>query len=228
MGKKITITIDGPAGAGKSTVSKNLAEQLEYVYVDTGALYRGVALEVKRADIDYNDEEKLLKLLNEIDIDCKMENSTFKLLSNGIDISGEIRTPEISMLASAVSALPEVRSALLGIQKDISVKHNSIFEGRDMGTVVFPDADFKFFMIADLKIRAERRYKELAPVKEDKALGNSDIYLKIHDDIKKRDHDDSTRKESPLKPAEDAIIIDSTDLNIMQVVEKIRKNIIIT
>lgn len=214
---KITITIDGPAGAGKSTVSKALAAQIGFVYVDTGALYRGVAYEVKKAKFDYKDKNKLAGLLKEMNFDCKMQNNTFKLISKGTDISDKIRTNEISMLASAVSALPAVRSALLGIQKDIAIKHNAVFEGRDMGTVVFPDAEFKFFLIADLKVRAERRHKELPD--------SSEKLNKIEKDMEKRDYDDSTRAESPLKPAHDSIVIDSTNFTIDQVVEKIRKNL---
>ena len=217
---KITITIDGPAGAGKSTVSKSLAAQIGYVYVDTGALYRGVAYEIKKAEIDFNDNAMLVKLLKKINFDCKMQKHGFILISNGDDISDKIRTTEISMLASTVSALPEVRSALLGIQKDIAVKYNAVFEGRDMGTIVFPHARHKFFLIADLKIRAERRYKEYTENIED--------LNKIEKDMKKRDHDDSTRVESPLKPAKDSIVIDSTNLTIEQVVEKIRNNLLIS
>ena len=230
---KITITIDGPAGAGKSTISKLLAAQIDFVYVDTGALYRGVAYEVKKAKIDYKDNYKLIKLLKTINFDCKMEGNAFKLISKGIDISEKIRTSEISMLASAVSALSEVRSALLGIQQDIAVKYNAVFEGRDMGTVVFPDAEYKFFLIADLKIRAERRYKETIDSISNNSSnnisgnvsGNSEDLSKIEKDMKKRDHDDSTRTESPLKQADNAILIDSTSLTIEQVVEKIRTNL---
>ena len=166
-----------------------------------------------------------------------MEENAFKLISKGIDISEKIRTSEISMLASAVSALPEVRSALLGIQQDIAVKYNAVFEGRDMGTVVFPDAEYKFFLIADLEIRAERRYKEtidsisnnssniISGNVSNNVSGNSEDLSKIEKDMKKRDHDDSTRTESPLKQADNAILIDSTSLTIKQVVEKIRTNL---
>ncbi len=214
---KITITIDGPAGAGKSTISKKLAAQINFVYVDTGALYRGVAYEVKEADIDYNNKEELTGLLKNTNLDCNMGNKHFQLFSKGVDISQNIRTTEISMLASAVSALPEVRKALLSIQKNIALKHNAVFEGRDMGTIIFPFADYKFFLTADLNIRAQRRFKETNNKSED--------LKKIETDMKKRDHDDSTRAESPLIPADDAIIIDSTNLNIHQVVKQIRKNI---
>ncbi len=228
INKKITITIDGPAGAGKSTVSKSLAAKIGFVYVDTGALYRGVAYEVSKAEIDYKDKAELKKLLKETNFDCKMKDNAFKLISNEIDISGDIRTSEISMLASAVSALPEVRSALLGIQKDIAVRHNAVFEGRDMGTVVFPNADYKFFLIADLKVRAERRYKESAEYFPDNSSVNLENLNTIQNDMKRRDHDDSTRAESPLKPADNAFLIDSTNLNIKQVVEKIHENLIIS
>ncbi len=218
---KTTITIDGPAGAGKSTVSKSLAAQIGFVYVDTGALYRGVAYEINESKIDYKDQEKLVSLLRTIRFECKMQEDGFKLISNGNDISGKIRSTEISMLASATSALPEVRAALLGIQKDIAIKYDAVFEGRDMGTVVFPNAQYKFFLIADLNTRAKRRYKEFSETLSE----NSEQLNKIEKDMKKRDHDDSTRVESPLKPAKDSIIIDSTDLNIEQVVGKIRDNI---
>lgn len=225
--KKITITIDGPAGAGKSTVSKALADRIGFVYVDTGALYRGVAYEINKAKIDYKDHEKLGKLLKEITFDCKMQKDSFKLFSNGKDISDKIRTNEISMFASTVSALPEVRSALLGIQKNIGEKYNAVFEGRDMGTVVFPDAQYKFFLIADLTIRADRRYKESIKDLSEQTPDDLEKLNKIEKDMKKRDHDDSTRIESPLKPAIDSIEIDSTNLNIEQVVRKIREYLII-
>ncbi len=220
----ITITIDGPAGAGKSTVSKKLAAKLGYVYVDTGALYRGVAYEVKKRNIDYKNESDLAGLLNILRFDCKTEKNDFRLISNGKDISEKIRTSEISMLASAVSALPLVRSALLDIQKNIAKQYNAVFEGRDMGTVVFPDAEFKFFLTADLDVRAKRRYME----KSLDQTRDSDDFKNIKADMKKRDYDDSNRCDSPLKPAEDAILIDSTGLNIDQVVEKIYENLIIS
>jgi cytidylate kinase len=222
---KITITIDGPAGAGKSTVSKSLAAKMGYVYVDTGALYRGVAYEIKKASIDYKDNDKLVKLLKGINFDCKMQNNSFKLISNGNDISGKIRTNEISMLASAVSALPEVRAALLGIQKDIALKYNAVFEGRDMGTIVFPQARNNFFLIADLKVRAERRFKESTENLSNNSTTNSEDFNKIEMDMKKRDHNDSIRAASPLKPAFNSMVIDSTYLSVDQVVEKIRNNL---
>ncbi len=217
MNKTITITIDGPAGAGKSTVSKLLASKIGYVYVDTGALYRGVALEVKKAKIDYKDKNRLSELLKDIKFDCEMKNNNFRLMSNSSDISGKIRTSEISMLASKVSAEPMVRATLLGIQKDIAVRYNAVFEGRDMGTVVFPEAQYKFFLIADLKTRAQRRYKEVIGSSPLKVLNNLN---KIEKDIATRDHHDSTRAESPLEPAADSVLIDSTNLTIEQVVDK--------
>ncbi len=215
--EKTIITIDGPAGAGKSTVAKLLAAKLNYVYVDTGALYRSVAFEITDSDTDYKDKKELNRLLNSIDLRYEIKNSSFILMCNGNDISQKIRTDNISMLASKVSAIPEVRSALLGIQHRIGRKYDSVFEGRDMGTVVFPNARFKFFLIADLKTRAKRRFGEYSEKKNDQTpdLGS------IEKDMEKRDHADSTRKESPLKPASDSIIIDSTDLSVQQVVEKI-------
>lgn len=213
--KKKIITIDGPAGAGKTTVSKILAKRLGWIYVDTGALYRGVAFEVKRTGIDWHNEIELKGMLDRIDLEFAMGDCSSALLSSGEDISGKIRTPEISMLASDVSAEPAVRSALLDIQKNMAEKNNAVFEGRDMGTIVFPGADFKFFLFADLKIRALRRYRE---------MGNKDQHLysveSVEHDMAKRDKHDSVRKLAPLKPACDAVVIDSTEMTLNDVVEK--------
>jgi len=214
--KKKIITIDGPAGAGKTTVSKILAKRLGWIYVDTGALYRGVAFEVKRTGTDWHNEIELKGMLDRIDLEFTTGGSFSVLLSSGEDISGKIRTPEISMLASEVSAEPAVRSALLDIQKNMAAKNNAVFEGRDMGTIVFPGADFKFFLCADLKIRALRRYRE---------MGNKDQHRysveSVEHDMAKRDKHDSVRKLAPLKPAGDAVVIDSTEMTINEVVEKI-------
>ncbi len=213
------ITIDGPAGSGKTTVSKALASRLNCIYVDTGALYRGVAYEVKRSNVQWQDEGELKRFLNAVNLELTREGTQLLLLSSGKDITTRIRTPEISMLASSVSAKPLVRSHLLDIQRNIALHQDAVFEGRDMGTVVFPDADYKFFLFADLGIRALRRHTELK---------NSDVQAleNVKQEMEKRDKNDIERTEAPLKPAEDAHLIDSTHLSIDDVVclmlEKIR------
>lgn len=208
------ITIDGPAGAGKTTVSKALARELGCVYVDTGALYRAVAFEIKRRQINWEDSALLEQFLACLDLDFVMEGREPVLISSGRDISAYIRTNEISMLASSTSAVPQVRKALLGIQKSIAGERDAVFEGRDMGTAVFPNASYKFFLTADVKVRARRRFEEL------NAPGVS--FEKILKDMVKRDADDTQRAVSPLKQAPDAILIDATALDVSQVVEKMK------
>ncbi len=205
------VTIDGPAGAGKTTISKLLAKKLRCIYVDTGALYRGVAYEIKSQKIDWENDVCLDAFLKSLDLNFIKGKDTLLLTSSKKDITPYIRTPEISMLASASSAKPQVRSALLNIQKNIAQNQDAVFEGRDMGTVVFPDAPFKFFLFADLSIRAKRRYEEMP---------EADI-KKVQRDMEKRDTNDSQRKEAPLVAAPDAIKIDSSCLTIPEVVEKI-------
>ena len=213
--KKTIVTIDGPAGAGKSTVAKTLAGKLGYVYVDTGALYRGVAYEIQNHSVDTEDTHALSEFLNGLSFDCHMENQNFRLFSFGMDISEKLRTPEISMLSSSVSAIPEVRSALLGIQQQIAETHDSVFEGRDMGTVVFPRADFKFFLTADLSVRAKRRHQE--------DQGRSQGLEEVEKQMEKRDEDDSRRSSAPLKVPDDALMVDSTHLTVDSVVKKMYK-----
>jgi cytidylate kinase len=211
------ITIDGPAGAGKTTISNLLAGQLGCVYVDTGALYRGVAYEIKQQQIDWENDECLGTFLKALNLNFIMENGNLVLISSGKDITPYIRTPEITMLASASSARPQVRSALLDIQRNIAQTQDAVFEGRDMGTVVFPDAAFKFFLFADLSVRAKRRYEEMPEEQKNMA--------KVQQDMEKRDTNDSQRKEAPLMAAPDAVKIDSSYLTIPEVVEAILKNI---
>jgi len=206
------ITIDGPAGAGKTTVSRLLSQKLGCIYVDTGALYRGVAFEILQQKIDWEDDDILERFLKKLDLNFKMEENRLVLMSSGRDISEHIRTPEISMLASSSSAKPQVRSALLDIQRNIARTQDAVFEGRDMGTVVFPEASHKFFLYADLTIRAERRFNEMQ--EETKDLS------RVQKDMETRDNNDSKRLSAPLKPAEDAIKINSTFLTIEAVVEK--------
>ena len=210
--KSLLITIDGPAGAGKTTVSRSLAKRLGYRYIDTGALYRGVAFEAKSKGLSHDDDAGLENLCVSLDLKFVFAEEGSRLFSNNKNITDQIRNPEISMLASAVSARPVVRRYLLGLQRDMGAEKGVVFEGRDMGTVVFPGADIKFFLDASRKTRALRRYKELS----------SKTFLTIEEieqDINCRDENDRTRSLAPLKPADDAIIIDSTDLSADEVVE---------
>ena len=209
------ITIDGPAGAGKSTVSKLLSQRLGIIYVDTGAIYRGVAFEIKRQNIEWENDSILEIFLESLDLNFIKKNGSLLLMSSGRDISKFIRTPEISMLASSSSARPQVRAALLDIQRKIAKTEDAVFEGRDMGTVVFPEADYKFYIFADLTVRAKRRYDEMP----DKVKNIN----KVEQEMQTRDNNDSQRETAPLKPAADAIEIDSTFLTIEQVVEKMLK-----
>jgi cytidylate kinase len=210
--KKLLITIDGPAGAGKTTVSRALADRLGYRYIDTGALYRGVALAVKTKGINPQNDADLKRLCNELELAFVVNDDGLRLISNGQDISDRIRTPEITMLASAVSARPVVRDYLLDLQKDMGSEKAAVFEGRDMGTVVFPQADVKYFLDASTRKRAKRRFDEL----KSKSTQTLD---EVERDIQRRDQNDRTREVAPLKPARDAIIIDSTDLTVAQVVK---------
>ena len=210
--KKLLITIDGPAGAGKTTVTRALADRLGYRYIDTGALYRGVALAVQSRGIDPQNDDDLKRLCSDLDLTFVRNNEGLSLYLNRENISDRIRTAEITMLASAVSARPVVREFLLDVQKNLGRQKAAVFEGRDMGTVVFPDADVKFFLDASTHTRALRRFEE-------QKLQSSQTLDEVERDIQRRDRNDRTREVAPLKPAPDAIIIDSTDLTAEAVVD---------
>jgi len=210
--KKLLITIDGPAGAGKTTVSRALADRLGYRYIDTGALYRGMALAVQSRGIDPQNDDDLKRLCRDLDLTFVRNDEGLSLYLNGENISDRIRTAEITMLASAVSARPVVREFLLDVQKNLGRQKAAVFEGRDMGTVVFPDADVKFFLDASTHTRALRRFEE-------QKLQSSQTLDEVERDIQRRDRNDSTREVAPLKPAPDAIIIDSTELTAEAVVD---------
>jgi cytidylate kinase len=208
------ITIDGPAGAGKTTVSRMLAGRLGYRYIDTGALYRGIALAVSRSGVDPDDDDGLRALCRGIRLDFALtgDGDELRLELESEDITQKIRAPHITMLASAVSARPPVREYLLALQRELGSKRRAVFEGRDMGTVVFPEADLKFFLEADLEIRARRRFEEL-PGDAGQSLAD------VEADMRKRDNDDSTRQIAPLKPAADAIRIDVSHRSALEVVD---------
>ena len=204
----LLITIDGPAGAGKTTVSKMLARGLGYRYLDTGALYRAVAFGVRAAGIRPDDDQELGGVCDTLRLSVEGN----RLVLNGVDITDQIRSPEISMLASAVSARPVVRRALLGIQREMGQSGGLVAEGRDMGTVVFPEADLKFFLDATARQRALRRFEQYDQ-------GNGQTLEQIEQDIRRRDQNDSSRDLAPLRPADDAVIIDSTTMTVQQVVD---------
>ncbi|MBC2696325.1 MAG: (d)CMP kinase [Desulfobacteraceae bacterium] len=211
--KSLLITIDGPAGAGKTTVSRKIADRLNYKYVDTGALYRGIAFEARIARVGQDDDIGLENLCSALNLNFVKDGRGLRLLSNNADITDQIRTPEISMMASAVSARPVVRKYLLDLQRNMGRKKGVVFEGRDMGTVVFPDADKKFYLDASQKVRAIRRYREL----ESKTF---QILEDVEREIRLRDEHDRKREVAPMKPADDAVIVDCTDLSVNDVVER--------
>jgi cytidylate kinase len=212
--RPLLVTIDGPAGAGKTTVSRTLAQKLGYRYIDTGALYRGIALAVYEARIEADDDNGLEALCGDIILDFESRDGEFRLMLNGSDVSAQIRSPKITMLASAVSARPVVRAFLLEIQRTLGAAKKAVFEGRDMGTVVFPDADVKFFLDADPNIRARRRFEEL---QTQKGSGSPSLDA-VMEDMAQRDKNDSTRQTAPLKAADDAHRIDSSGLGVDEVV----------
>lgn len=210
----LRIALDGPSGAGKSTVAKALAKKLGVIYVDTGALYRTVGLYVRNKGVDKNDEKKVISLLPEIDLGMEFINGEQVITLNGVNVGDTIRTGEIAMYASRVSAIPEVRAFLLETQRRISRENDVVMDGRDIGTVIIPDAEVKIYMTASSKARAERRYKELI------AKGESCTFESVLADIELRDKNDSTRKTAPAVQAKDAILLDNSELDIDGTVEK--------
>lgn len=199
----INIAIDGPAGAGKSSTAKLIAKKLGYIYVDTGALYRTVGLYSIRKGIDTKDAEKVIATLPDVKVELKFIDGSQHVFLNGEDVSDAIRTPEASMGASNVSAIPKVREFLFDLQRSIAANKNCIMDGRDIGTVVLPNADVKIFLTASVEERANRRYKEMLE------KGESADYNDILEDIKKRDYQDSHREIAPLRQADDAIFVDN-------------------
>lgn len=208
--KTIAIAIDGPAGAGKSTLAKALAKELQYIYVDTGALYRAIGLYTLRQEKDPHDAAAVTPLLAGLQVELRFENGEQHVYANGEDVSGEIRTPAVSMAASAVSAIPAVRQFLFDLQRDIAQKNCVIMDGRDIGTVVLPWAQIKIFLSATPEARARRRFDEL------KEKGQEVSFDEVLADMQKRDYDDTHRAIAPLKQAEDAVPVDTSALSLEQ------------
>lgn len=215
----ISIALDGPAGAGKSTVAKGVAKELGFIYVDTGALYRTVGLHFLRKGIDTALECDIENELKEISVDIKFVGNEQRVFLCGEDVSEKIRTPEASMMASAVSAKPAVRAFLLEMQRKLARENDVIMDGRDIGTVVLPNATLKFFVTASAEERANRRYKELIE------KGMKVEYKDVYDDIVIRDYNDSHREIAPLKPAEDSIMFDTTGNTLEESIELLKKAI---
>lgn len=211
--KTTNIAIDGPAGAGKSSIAREISSELGFIYVDTGALYRTIALYASIHNL--SSEKELIDQLDEIEIELSFIGGIQRISLCGEDVTDDIRTPEISMGASKVSAIPEVREFLFDLQQKMAREHNVIMDGRDIGTVVLPDADLKIFLTASADERASRRYLEL------KEKADCPTYEEIRDDIIKRDYNDSHRAIAPLRQAEDAVLIDTTDMGFHEVCEEI-------
>lgn len=209
----INVAIDGPAGAGKSTIAKAAAAELGYIYIDTGALYRSIALQALKVNsLDSLTDDEIISCLDDIKLELKFIGNSQRVFLNDEDVSEKIRTAEVSMGASRVSAVPKVREFLFELQKKNAEENNVIMDGRDIGTVVLPNADLKIFLTASAEERASRRYLEM------KQKPDCPSYQQILDDIIKRDYDDSHRKISPLKQADDAVEIDTTNMSANEVI----------
>ena len=215
-----SVAIDGPAGAGKSTIAKTAARELGFIYVDTGALYRAVALACINREISAEDTAKVVNVIEDISVDLVFINGEQRVILDGRDVSDEIRTEKASMTASVVSKIPQVRAFLLELQRGFARTNNVIMDGRDIGTVVLPDAQVKIFLTASPEARAKRRTLQLME------KGEKPDYQTILDDIIKRDYNDSHREIAPLKPAEGGIIIDTTELSLEESIKSVKETVI--
>lgn len=211
--KPIAVAIDGPVGAGKSSIAREAAKRLGFIYCDTGALYRAVGLFCVRNGVNTKNAADVASQLDKVHIEIRLVNGTQLVFLNGENVSEEIRLPEISMAASAVSAVPEVRAALLDLQRETAAKSSAIMDGRDIGTVVLPNADVKIFLTASPEIRAKRRFDEL------KAKGSDTTFEDVLRDLNERDYADTHRETAPLKQADDAVLADTSELDFEQSVE---------
>lgn len=216
MKKQITIALDGPAGAGKSTIARLLARKMGILYLDTGAMYRAVGLKAMRAGIRTADEDAVTAMLAQTELEIVLSNDGQLVVLDGEDVSQAIRTPEASLAASNFSALPAVRRRLVELQRDMAARHSLIMDGRDIGTYVLPDATFKFFLTAEPAVRARRRLLDLQSRGDQSA-----VFGQVLADIEYRDRQDSQRAVAPMRQADDAILIDSTLLSIEDVVNTI-------
>lgn len=209
------VAIDGPAGAGKSTIAKLVAKEKGYIYVDTGAMYRGLAIHFLDKGIKPGETDKVIEACKDAEVTIAYEDGVQHVYLNGTDISSRLRNEEVGNMASVTSAIPEVRKKLLELQQNLAKTQNVIMDGRDIGTCVLPDADVKVYLTASVETRAKRRYQELQEKGEDCNLEE------IAHDIEERDHRDMTREIAPLKQAEDAVLVDSSDMTIDEVVKAI-------
>lgn len=216
----ISIAIDGPSGAGKSTIAKAIAKELKITHIDTGAIYRTIGLYILNKGISSTDKDKIIHCLKEIDIKIEITAAGQLMYLNGENVTDKIRQHEISKYASDVSAIPEVRAFLLDMQRDFAQKQSVVMDGRDIGTIVLPDADIKIFLTASPESRAQRRYEELIE------KGQQVVYNSILEDIIKRDYNDTHRDIAPLKPAKDSIIVDTTGFELADSIAKIKEIVI--
>lgn len=209
------IAIDGPAGAGKSTIAKRAARELQFIYVDTGAMYRAIAYGLLQAGTDVEDGQALAEALSGMDVSIGYENGEQQVYLNGKNVSGVIRTEEVSRMASTAAAKPQVREMLKNLQQDLARRENVLMDGRDIGTMILPDAQLKIYLTASVHTRAERRYRELVE------RGESCSLEEIEADIRERDFRDMNRETAPLCQAEDAVLVDSSDMTIEEAVQRI-------
>ena len=214
------IAIDGPAGAGKSTMARACAKELGYLYVDTGAIYRTVGYYMRLMGVGPKDKDGIARLIDEVNIDIRYEDGVQHMILNGADVTGEIRTPEMSMYASGVSAQPCVRAFLLDMQRQLARTHSVVMDGRDIGTVVLPKADVKIFLTASAEARAQRRAKELAE------KGQPADFATVLADIRQRDYQDSHRAVAPLKQADDAILVDTSSIGLQESFDLLKRTIL--
>ena len=211
------IAIDGPAGAGKSTIARRTAQELSFIYVDTGALYRALAVFLVDEGVSPEDTEKVKEAVKSVKVSIAYENGEQQVLVNGKNVTDRLRAESVGNMASTISAIPAVRAALLDLQRDLAKAHDVLMDGRDIGTNVLPDAELKIYLTASVETRAERRYRDLQEKGVEKALSE------IRKEIEERDHRDMTRAIAPLKQAEDAVYLDTSHMNIDEVVEAIKK-----
>ena len=213
----MNIAIDGPAGAGKSTIAKLAAKGLGFLYVDTGAMYRAIGLYLLENEVDYNEESRLLEALDKINIEIKYVDGAQRVILNDRDVSEAIRREEVGQAASTTSALKPVRAKLLDLQRDIAAKNDVIMDGRDIGTNILPNAELKIYLTASVEVRAQRRYKELVE------KGETPDFEEVKKGIEQRDYQDMNRDIAPLRQAEDAVLVDTSEMTIDEVVARINE-----